>query len=124
KLDLVEDKEALKILKHLISSQPEISDWKFLAARLTIEIEDTDNTRTSYDEILKSNPLSFEAFFENALLMDRCGEGDAVMEMLEDALRVSLEDNKEKEARDVKLIMAQILFLQKNVDEALDFRIA
>ncbi|KAL5062358.1 hypothetical protein RYX36_024095, partial [Vicia faba] len=69
--------------------------------------------------MLKSNPLSFEALFENALLMDHCREGDAVMERLEDALRVALEDNKEKEARDVKLIMAQILFLQKNVDEAL-----
>ncbi|KAL5100730.1 hypothetical protein RYX36_005057, partial [Vicia faba] len=87
--------------------------------RLTIEIGDTDSTRTFYDKILKSNPLSFEALFKNALLMDRCEEGDAVMERLEDTLRVALEDNKEKEARDVKSIVAQILFLQKNVDEAL-----
>ncbi|KAL5054770.1 hypothetical protein RYX36_035452 [Vicia faba] len=115
KLDLGEDEEALKILKHLISSQPQVSDWKFLAARLTTEIGDTDSARTFYDEILKSNPLSFEALFENALLMDRCGEGDAVIERL----GVALEDKQEKEARDVKLIMAQILFLQKNVDEAL-----
>jgi len=80
---------------------------------------DTDTARSFYEEILKSNPLSFEALFENALLMDRCGEGEAVIERLEDALRVAVEDNKEKEARDVKLIMAQIQFLRKNVDEAL-----
>ncbi|CAJ2677789.1 protein SLOW GREEN 1, chloroplastic [Trifolium pratense] len=119
KLELGEDEEALKILKSLISSQPEVTDWKFIAARLTIEMGDTDAARSFYDEILKSNPLSFEALFENALLMDRVGEGDVVIEKLEDAFRVALEDNKEKEARDVKLIMAQILFLQKNVDEAL-----
>ncbi|XP_058735637.1 protein SLOW GREEN 1, chloroplastic [Vicia villosa] len=119
KLDLGEDEEALKILKHLISSQPEVSDWKFLAARLTTEIGDTDSARSFYDEILKSNPLSFEALFENALLMDRCGEGDALIEQLEDAMRVALEDNKEKEGRDVRLIIAQILFLRKSVDEAL-----
>ncbi|CAL5213901.1 unnamed protein product [Lathyrus oleraceus] len=119
KLEFGEDEEALKILKLLISSQPEITDWKFTAARLTTEIGDTDSARTFYEDILKSNPLSFEALFENALLMDSCGEGEAVIERLEDAMRVAVEDSKEKEARDVKLIMAQILFLQKNVDEAL-----
>lgn len=51
--------------------------------------------------------------------MDRSGEGEAVIEKLEEALRVAEEDNKEKEARDVKFIMAQIQFLQKNVDKAL-----
>ncbi|WJX52825.1 hypothetical protein P8452_38893 [Trifolium repens] len=119
KLELGEVEEALKILKSLISSQPEVTEWKFIAARLTIEIGDTDAARSFYEEILNSNPLSFEALFENALLMDRVGEGDVVLEKLEDAVRVAVEDNKEKEARDVKLIMAQILFLQKNIDEAL-----
>ncbi|CAK8578251.1 unnamed protein product [Lathyrus sativus] len=119
KLELGENEEALKILKHLISSQPEVTDWKFLAARLTTEMGDTDSAVSFYEEILKSNPLSFEALFENDLLMDRCGEGDAVIERLADAMRVAVEDNKEKEARDVKLLMAQILFLQKKVDEAL-----
>jgi len=119
KIELGEDEEALKILKNLISLQPEEADWKFIAARLTTEMGDTDTARSFYEEILKSNPLSFEALYENAVLMDRCGEGEAVIERLEDALRVAVEDNKEKEARDVKLIMAQIQFLRKNVDEAL-----
>ncbi|GAU13763.1 hypothetical protein TSUD_82720 [Trifolium subterraneum] len=119
KLELGEDEEALKIVKSLISSQPEVTDWKFIAARLYIHMGDTDAARSFYDEILNLNPLSFEGLFENALLMDRVGEGDVVIEKLEDAFRVALEDNKEKEARDVKLIMAQILFLQKNVEEAL-----
>jgi tetratricopeptide (TPR) repeat protein len=119
KLELGEDEEALKILKSLISSQPEVTDWKFIAARLTTTMGDTDAARSFYEEILSSNPLSFEALFENALLMDRVGEGDVVVERLKDALSVAVEDNKEKEARDVKLLMAQILFLQKNIDEAL-----
>ncbi|KAL5062357.1 hypothetical protein RYX36_024094, partial [Vicia faba] len=57
-----EDEEALKILKHLVSLQPEISDWKFLTARLTIEIRDTDSARTFNGEILKSNPLFLKRF--------------------------------------------------------------
>ncbi|KAK7359559.1 hypothetical protein VNO77_01520 [Canavalia gladiata] len=120
KLELGEDEEALKILKRLISAQPEVADWKFLAARLTNETGDFESARGYYEEVLASNPLSFEALFENALLMDRCGEGEAVMKRLEEALSVAEEENKAKEARDVRLIMAQIQFLQKNVDEALE----
>ena len=65
------------------------------------------------------NPLSFEALFENALPMDQCGEGEAAMRRLEEALHMAAEEKMVKEVRDVKLIMVQIMFLQKNVDEAL-----
>ncbi|RYR17220.1 hypothetical protein Ahy_B03g061991 isoform C [Arachis hypogaea] len=119
KLEVGEDEEALSILKRLCTAQPEVTDWKFLTARLMSEIGEIENARKVYEEILASNPLSFEALFENALLMDRSGEGEAVMKRLEEALAVAKEKNKAKEARDVRLIMAQIQFLQKNVDEAL-----
>lgn len=119
KLENGEDEEALNILKRLVSAQPLAAEWKFLTARLLNEMGDTENARQVFEEILAANPLSFEALFENALLMDRCGEGEAVITRLEDALTIAEEENKPKEARDVRLIMAQIQFLQKNVDEAL-----
>ncbi|RDX62468.1 protein SLOW GREEN 1, chloroplastic, partial [Mucuna pruriens] len=119
KLELGEDEEALAILRRLISAQPEVADWKFMAARLASEGGDAESARAYYEEILTADPLSFEALFENALLMDRSGEGEAALRRLEEALRVAEEDNKAKEARDVRLIMAQIMFLQKNVEEAL-----
>ncbi|KAA8529935.1 hypothetical protein F0562_034461 [Nyssa sinensis] len=71
KLEVGEDDEALKILKKLVSAQPEQTEWKFLMGRL------------------------------------------------EEALAIAEEENKVKEARDVRLIMAQIQFLQKNVEDAL-----
>ncbi|KAJ6689464.1 hypothetical protein OIU85_005830 [Salix viminalis] len=77
------------------------------------------DARNVFEEILVANPLSFEALFENALLMDRLGEGEAVIRRLQEALDIAEEENKVKEARDVRLIMAQIQFLQKNVEEAL-----
>ncbi|XVE74608.1 hypothetical protein DITRI_Ditri12bG0031100 [Diplodiscus trichospermus] len=119
KLENGEDEEALSILNRLVSAQPQVTDWKFLLARLLSEMGQTENARKVFDEILQSNPLSFEALFENALLMDRCGEGEAVIRRLEEALAIALDEKKVKEARDVRLIMAQIQFLQKNVDEAL-----
>uniref|UniRef100_A0A6N2NFK0 Uncharacterized protein n=1 Tax=Salix viminalis TaxID=40686 RepID=A0A6N2NFK0_SALVM len=38
--------------------------------------------------------LSFEALFENALLMDRLGEGEAVIRRLQEALDIAEEENK------------------------------
>ncbi|XP_074273007.1 protein SLOW GREEN 1, chloroplastic [Silene latifolia] len=119
KLENGEDEEALKILGKLVEAQPNEMEWKFMLARLYNEMGKTQEARNVFEDILSINPLSFEALFENALLMDRCGEGEAVISRLERALRIAIDESKAKEARDVKLIMAQIQFLQKNVDEAL-----
>ncbi|KAI3787237.1 hypothetical protein L1987_41577 [Smallanthus sonchifolius] len=75
--------------------------------------------REALEQILTQTPLSFEALFENAMLMESFGEGEAVVKRLQQALEIAVEENKEKEARDVRLIIAQVQFLQKNVDEAL-----
>ncbi|KAF4359483.1 hypothetical protein F8388_001527 [Cannabis sativa] len=120
KLEAGEDDEALRILERLVSAQPGENEWKFLMARLLGEMGKIDSARQVFEEILATNPLSFEALFENALLMDKNGEGDAVIRRLGEALRIAEEENKPKEARDVKLIMAQIQFLQKKLDEALE----
>ena len=120
KLEAGEDDEALRILKRLVWAQPAENEWKFLMARLLSEMGEMESARQVFEEILAANPLSFEALFENALLMDKNGEGDAVIRRLGEALRIAEEENKAKEARDVRLIMAQIQFLQKNVDEALE----
>lgn len=119
KLEKGEDEEALKLLERLVIAQPDETEWKFLMARLLGEMGRVENARQMFEEILQRNPLSFEALFENALLMDRSGEGNAVLQRLEDALAVAEADYLVKEARDVRLIIAQIHFLQKNVDEAL-----
>ncbi|KAK2969279.1 hypothetical protein RJ640_030820 [Escallonia rubra] len=119
KLESGEDAESLKILERLVSAQPENTEWKFLMARLLIEMGQTQEARNVFEEILSNDPLSFEALFENALLMDRCGEGEDVIKRLEEALKIAEEEKKVKEARDVRLIIAQVQFLQKNVEDAM-----
>ncbi|KAK9052747.1 hypothetical protein SSX86_029377 [Deinandra increscens subsp. villosa] len=119
KLEAGEDEESLKILKKLVSAQPENLDWKFLMARLLNEMGEIEPARVALEEILTRNPLSFEALFENALIMDSIGEGELVIKRLEKALAIAEEEKKEKEARDVRFIIAQFQFLQKNIDEAL-----
>lgn len=119
KLDEGEDSEALSILRRLIVAQPSEFEWKFLAARLLNEMGKLAESRQLLDEILADDPLSFKALFENAVLMDRCGEGSAAVERLELALELAQAEQKEEAARDVRLILAQIHYLQRNVDAAL-----
>lgn len=119
KLEAGEDEESLELLKKLVSAQPENQEFRFLMARLLNEMGEVEPAREALEEILAKNPLSFEALFENALIMDSCGEGEKVITRLERALEVAKNENKDKEARDVRLIIAQVQFLQKNVDEAL-----
>lgn len=117
KLNDGEDSAALVLLDRLLLLQPTEPEWKFLAARLRNEMGDPESSRRIYEEILAADPLSFEALFENAVLMDRCGEHAAALQRLESALEAA---DSEKSARDVKLIMAQVKFLQKDVEEALE----
>ncbi|XVF85505.1 hypothetical protein PTKIN_Ptkin17bG0123000 [Pterospermum kingtungense] len=118
KLENGEEDEALTILNRLFADQPQETDYIFLLARVLVELGQTEYARKVFEEILQSNP-QFEALFESALLMDRCGEGEAAIKRLEEALVIAQDDKSVKEARDVRLIMALIQFLQKNVEEAL-----
>ncbi|XP_057771609.1 protein SLOW GREEN 1, chloroplastic [Salvia miltiorrhiza] len=119
KLDAGEDGESLSILRKLSAAQPDNPDWKFMIARLLSEMGRIEEARDAFEEILSRNPLCFEALFENALLMDRSGEREEVMRRLQEALGVAESEMKAKEARDVRLIMAQMQFLHKDVEEAL-----
>lgn len=119
KLDNGEDEKALRIVNQLLEAQPEVSEWRYLKARILNEMDLTEEARNAFEEILKADPLNYDALFENALLMNRCGEGVSVISRLEEALRIAEEEGKGKEARDVRLIIAQLKFLQKDVDEAL-----
>ncbi|KAK9076158.1 hypothetical protein SSX86_004491 [Deinandra increscens subsp. villosa] len=114
-----EDQEALKILKKLVSAEPENVNWKLLTARLLIETGETEPAREALQQILTENPLSFELLFENPVLIDSFREGETVVKRLETALEVAVEGSKEKEAKDIRLIIAQVRFLQENIDVAL-----
>ncbi|KAK8567493.1 hypothetical protein V6N13_105460 [Hibiscus sabdariffa] len=116
KIEDHEDEEALSILNSLISAQPNVTHWKFLFGRLLGDMGQTKKARKVFEEILKSNPFSYETLFEYALLMDRCGEGEAVLKWLEEVLARAKEEEKIEEARDVRFIIAYIHFVQNNVD--------
>lgn len=90
-----------------------------MVARILNKICKPTKSRKLYKEILAILPLLFEAPFENDVLMDRLDEGNAVIERVEKALEVTRFEQNGKSTRDVRLIMMQIKYLLKRVDEAL-----
>ncbi|CAK9141759.1 unnamed protein product, partial [Ilex paraguariensis] len=130
KLEAGEDEESYEVLIKLVSAQPENTKWKFLMARLLNEMGETQQAQNVFEEVLARNPLSFEALFENVLLMDKCGEGEVVITRSEEALKIVEDEKKVKEplgpldalgfgwAAHTK-ILSLSQFLQKNVEESL-----
>ncbi|KAL1548631.1 protein SLOW GREEN 1, chloroplastic-like [Salvia divinorum] len=112
KLEECEDGESLSILRKLSAAEPENEEWRFMAARLLTEMGRYEEAHGAFEEILSRNPLSFEALLENALVMDRWVEREAVFQRLSDALEVAEKEMKPREARGVKMIMAQMKFLE------------
>uniref|UniRef100_A0A5B7BF08 Uncharacterized protein n=1 Tax=Davidia involucrata TaxID=16924 RepID=A0A5B7BF08_DAVIN len=53
KLKMGEDEEALKILKELVSAQPEEIEWRFLMVKLLNEMGKFQEARNVFEEILK-----------------------------------------------------------------------
>ncbi|KAK9115664.1 hypothetical protein Sjap_014611 [Stephania japonica] len=120
KLEDGEDEEALKILRGLVSALPAEVQWRVLMGRLLSEMGEKGEARKVFEEVLSRNPLCFEVLFLNSLLMDQIGEGQAALQQLHDALELAEKSgNSVIEKNNVRLIMAQIYYLQKNFDEAL-----
>ncbi|KAK9117947.1 hypothetical protein Scep_016040 [Stephania cephalantha] len=120
KLEDGEDEEALKILRGLVSALPAEVQWRVLMGRLLSEMGEKGEARKVFEEVLSRNPLCFEVLFLNSLLMDQIGEGQAALQQLHIALELAENSgNSVIEKNNVRLIMAQIYYLQKNFDEAL-----
>ena len=79
KLEAEEDEVVLKIMKKLVYVQSNNLNWKLLMARMLDEMGEVEPTREALEEILTQDPPSFEALFANALLMDKCGEGEVMI---------------------------------------------
>ncbi|KAL3502190.1 hypothetical protein ACH5RR_036639 [Cinchona calisaya] len=125
KLKAGKNKECLEIVQKLSSSQPENTDWKFLAARLLNEMGNTQEAieLLSPGFMEEKDLPSVLTMIELSLLVD-LSEFEEQMKWLADNIREALEGDvkemPEKEAVTfIRLFYAQLQFLLNNVNEAL-----
>ncbi|KAJ7543283.1 hypothetical protein O6H91_09G031800 [Diphasiastrum complanatum] len=112
--------KALPLVEKLIILQPDEIEWKYIRAQALDLVGDMGKARQAFEEILKLEPLSARALQGAAITMQKTGEGDrAAIEMLQAAIKKAASQNLFKEARNLRMLLGQILTLQGNLEQAL-----
>ncbi|KAJ4811719.1 Tetratricopeptide repeat (TPR)-like superfamily protein [Rhynchospora pubera] len=114
-----DDQETLSLLRKVISSRPSEVEWKLLAVKLLSDNREYREARKILEEVLSKEPLSLEALHEFAVVMHMAKEDSVVYEKLEEAMEIAKGENKEREVREIRFIKAQMLILQRKLEDAL-----
>ncbi|CAN6904209.1 unnamed protein product, partial [Brassica oleracea] len=113
--------EAIKLTDRLIKLEPDEPKWLVQKAKCFLYSGDTESAKTVYQEILAKDPLRPEA--HHGLCMAYSDEGldwEKVECRIEEAmLSCKKENNRHKEHRGFKLLMAQIRVVRGKHSEAL-----
>ncbi|XP_072999629.1 protein SLOW GREEN 1, chloroplastic [Typha latifolia] len=112
-------REAVGYVERLIALEPDEVEWRLLHA-LTYELMGKlSKAKKLFKEILKERPLLLRALHGLALTMHKSGEGPAVFEMLNKALRLAHHENRVTEERNIKTLIAQMHVVKGDLDGAL-----
>eukprot|EP01018_Ginkgo_biloba_P033803 Gb_41698 [translate_table: standard] len=112
--------ESIKTVEKLIALQPSDLEWKLVKAQLHEFGGEIEEARREYQEILEFKPLSVRALQGLAMIMHKCGEDAAMVEMLEGALERALREKKNSEAYNLKLLLGHMYIVQDKLQQALE----
>ncbi|KAJ7297042.1 hypothetical protein O6H91_04G009000 [Diphasiastrum complanatum] len=115
-----EVQSAVGVLDKLVTLQPDNLEWKYLKAQAYDFSGDVKAAREAFEELSKLQPLSARILQGLAVCMQKTGENpSAIIEMLNNAVRKAIAEKKTKEARNLRMLLGQILTLQGNLGDAL-----
>ncbi|KAG6721783.1 protein SLOW GREEN 1, chloroplastic [Carya illinoinensis] len=112
-------KEAVQYVERLIKEEPDEVEWRLLMAHCYEMMGQLSKAKRLFKEILEETPLSLKALHGLALVMHKNREGPAVLEMLNKALDIACCEKRETEARNIKILIAQMHVVEGELDEAL-----
>ncbi|KAL2907279.1 protein SLOW GREEN 1 chloroplastic [Bienertia sinuspersici] len=112
-------KEAVKFVESLIKIEPKQVEWRLLEALCHEMMGNLTKAKRLFNEILKKRPLLLRALHGLAMVMHKNREGDAVFDMLNQALELALRERRVTEERNIKILIAQMHLVKGNLDEAL-----
>ncbi|KAK2444877.1 protein SLOW GREEN 1, chloroplastic [Trifolium repens] len=112
-------KEAEKFVKKLIDLEPNEVEWRLLLALCYETMGFLSKAKRVYSEILETRPLFVRALHGLATVMNKNNEGSAVFEMLNKALELAINENKVTEERNIRILTAQMLVVQGDLEEGL-----
>ncbi|CAK8567824.1 unnamed protein product [Lathyrus sativus] len=111
--------EAEKFVKRLIDKEPNEVEWRLLLALCYETMGYLSKATGLYLEILENRPLLVRALHGLAMVMHKNNEGPAVFETLNKALELAISENKVTEERNIRILTAQMLVVQGELEEGL-----
>lgn len=112
--------KAIKIVERLMFLEPYQMEWRLVKAQLHDFAGQLQEAQRGFRELLDIQPFSIRALQGLAMVMHKCGEDVAMMEMLERALERALQEQKETEAYNLKLLLGHMYIVQDDLQKALE----
>ncbi|GLJ40619.1 hypothetical protein SUGI_0838450 [Cryptomeria japonica] len=110
---------AIEIVDTLMYKQPYEMEWRLVKAQIQDSAGRLDEAKEGFQFYLTVDEFNPRALQGLAMVMHKQGEDAAMGEMLEERLQRALNKQLDKEAYNVKLLLAHAYILQDNLEEAL-----
>lgn len=110
---------AIEIVDTLMYKQPYELEWRLVKAQIQDSAGRLDEAKEGFQFYLTVDEFNPRALQGLAMVMHKQGEDTAMIEMLEERLQKALNKQLDKEAYNVKLLLAHAYILQDNLEEAL-----
>ncbi|GMI80060.1 hypothetical protein like AT2G37400 [Hibiscus trionum] len=112
--------QSVEVINRLIQLEPQDPEWPMLKAQIHSYAGDFELAKKDFEEILAKDPDRVEAF--HGLVMAYSDSGQKLKELekrIERAMDKCKKENKSKDFRDFKLLIAQIRVIEGKHSEAL-----
>ncbi|KAL3642520.1 hypothetical protein CASFOL_013335 [Castilleja foliolosa] len=114
--------EAIEIIEKLVNLEPDEIEWPMMRAHLHAHHGDFESAKNGFNELLKKNPFRVEAYHGLVTVASQEESSEELKDIekrVEEAIKLCKKDNKNSDARDFKLLLAQIKVLESQYDKAL-----
>lgn len=110
---------ALTVLEKLVELQPDELNWKFMKARTHECLGELSMAMQGFEELLVLRPLSARVLQELIMLLNRRGQGEKALQLIEKALSRAITENKDIEASNLRILLGQYYTQKGKFEEAL-----
>ncbi|KAE8722338.1 hypothetical protein F3Y22_tig00014064pilonHSYRG00008 [Hibiscus syriacus] len=111
--------EAVECVEKLIDIEPDEVEWRLLHALCYEMMGQLNRAKRLFKEILEDTPLLLRALHGLAMVMHRNHEGPAIFEMLNEALKVAIRENRVTEERNIRILIAQMHVVKGELEEGM-----
>ncbi|KAK4583511.1 hypothetical protein RGQ29_026302 [Quercus rubra] len=115
-------KEAIQVIDRLIELEPEEFEWPLLKANIFSFMGEQELAKSKFEEILEKDPLRVEAYHGLVMVSSELSDENMLKELakrVEEATEKCDKLGKKSDARDFKLLVAQINVVKGLYNEAL-----